>query len=297
MLSPRWFALALKRAGGIDFFTGVPDSLLKDFVAYVTDHGSEKHIVAANEGNAIALAAGHFLATGKLACVYMQNSGMGNAINPLVSLADPAVYGIPMLLLVGWRAEPGVVDEPQHKKQGAITPALLETLGIPYKILPASKQAVKSAVRWAVLGAKKHARPYALLVRKSIFSIYQKKSYTGLNKGMLREEALGLILSMLGGRDVVVSTTGKTSREIFEIRKYRAEGHARDFLAVGSMGHASSIALGIARGQKGRRVICLDGDGALLMHMGALATIGVSGARNFFLFVLNKKLLKTRSLF
>ncbi|KKU85557.1 MAG: hypothetical protein UY14_C0020G0002 [Parcubacteria group bacterium GW2011_GWA1_47_9] len=290
MVSLEEFTGALQRYG-VTLYTGVPDSLLKDFVAYIARREKNSHVVAANEGNAVALAAGHFLATGKLACVYMQNSGMGNAVNPLVSLADPAVYGIPMLLLIGWRAEPGVKDEPQHVRQGVITPALLKTLGIPYKVLPASDKAAKSAARWAALGAKKNERPYALVVRKGSFFAYSKKLNTSHATGMLREEALGLILSVLGQRDVVVSTTGKTSREVFEIRKYRGEyrgeSHARDFLTVGSMGHTSSIALGIARAKKGRRVVCLDGDGALLMHMGALATIGVSGARNFLHIVLN----------
>ncbi len=286
MIQPKAFADILKKAG-ITLFVGVPDSLMKDFIAYVSEREKKQHVPSANEGNAVAVAAGHYLATGKLACVYMQNSGFGNAVNPLVSLADPAVYGIPMLLLIGWRGEPGAHDEPQHVRQGVITPALLKTLGIPYKILPASAGGAKSAIRLAALGAKKHARPYALVVQKGTFSPYTKKSDKNLATGMLREEALELILSQLHKRDVVVSTTGKTSREVFEIRERHGETHARDFLTVGSMGHASSIALGIAHAKKSRRVVCLDGDGALLMHMGAVATIGTSGASNFLHIVLN----------
>jgi len=270
---------------GIDFFSGVPDSLLKDFCAYVTDNTpKEKHIIAANEGNAIALAAGHHLATGKFGLVYMQNSGQGNAVNPLTSLADANVYSIPMLLLIGWRGEPGVNEEPQHKKMGKITLRLLDTLGIPYSTLDDN---FENKITEAIDYIEKNKSPYAIVARKGSFCEYELKNKKEKNYSLTREEAIKTIVPLLNDNDVIVSTTGMASRELFELREQRKEGHEKDFLTVGSMGHSSSIALGIALERPERNVYVFDGDGALIMHMGALAIIAQLKPKNFKHIVFN----------
>jgi len=272
---------------GINFFAGVPDSLLKDFCAYIDGHVPQsQHIIAANEGNAIALATGHYLATGNPGCVYMQNSGLGNAINPLTSLTDQHVYSIPMLLIIGWRGKPGVHDEPQHRKQGAITQKLLQTLDIPFAILPKELAAAKDAVEKAVETLKQSSAPYALVVQKDTFAPYASKIEKGQHE-LTREKALNIILDQLNDQDIVVSTTGKTSREVFEYRKQKQQGHEKDFLVVGSMGHASSVALTIALENENRAVWCLDGDGAAIMHMGALTIIGQYAPQNLRHIILN----------
>lgn len=262
----------------LDFFTGVPDSLLKELCSCIKDNSDSKHnIIAANEGNAVGLASGYYLSTGKLGVVYMQNSGEGNAVNPLLSLADPKVYSIPMLLIVGWRGEPGVHDEPQHVKQGEVTLKLLEAMGIPYRIL--SDNYEDDLLNLIEL-AKKDNKPVALVIRKGTFSKYSPVNKEKAVMGeLLREEALEVILENIGD-DPVVSTTGKESREIFEIRERRNQGHAHDFLTVGSMGHTSSIALGVSIGTN-KNVWCLDGDGSFIMHMGGLAVAGQSAGDNF----------------
>ena len=262
----------------LDFFTGVPDSLLKEFCACVSDKSDNKHnIIAANEGNAIGLAAGYHLSTGKIGVVYMQNSGEGNAVNPLMSLADPKVYSIPMLLIIGWRGEPGVHDEPQHVKQGEVTLKLLEAMDIEYRILSDNYEV---ELNYLISLAKKENRPTALIVRKGTISKYQSIGKDKTSTGeLLREEALEIILEEIGD-DMVVSTTGKESREIFEIREKKLEGHSHDFLTVGSMGHTSSIALGVSIGTH-RNIWCLDGDGSFIMHMGGLAIAGVNAGKNF----------------
>ena len=269
----------------IGFFTGVPDSLLKDFCAYITDNTpKENNIIAANEGNAIAIASGYHLATGKFGMVYMQNSGLGNAINPLTSLADPEVYSIPMLLLIGWRAEPGVKDEPQHIKMGNVTLSLLEAIGIKYEILNDNfEEIIKKAKDY--MGKEK--APFAIIVKKGTFEEYKLKNKKETNYKFHREEALKLIIPLLDEKDIVVSTTGYTSREIFELRGDNKQGHEKDFLTVGSMGHSSSIALGIALEKPDRQVYCFDGDGALIMHMGSLSTIGSLKPKNFKHIVFN----------
>ncbi|MFA5644680.1 MAG: phosphonopyruvate decarboxylase [Patescibacteria group bacterium] len=271
----------------LDFFTGVPDSLLKSFCSYLMDHAGRNHIISANEGNAIALAAGHYLASGNIAVVYMQNSGIGNAINPLVSLTDPEVYSIPILLIVGWRGEPGIKDEPQHLKQGKITTKLLEALAIPYDILPASLDEAKICLDKAAAYLEKNNSPYALIVKKDTFEKYSLQDKTENNYPVSREEAIKCIVDSLSPADIIVSTTGKASRELFEYRDHLQQGHDRDFLTVGSMGHSSSIALGIAGENKNRKVYCLDGDGALIMHLGSLAIIGSQSPANFNHIVLN----------
>ena len=365
MISPEFFASELRR-GGVDFFAGVPDSLLKSFCAWLSDNiGPSSHIIAANEGAAVALAAGHFLSTGRPGCVYMQNSGEGNAINPLASLTDADVYSIPVLLLIGWRGCPGVHDEPQHVKQGKVTLSLLETMGIPFSVL-SGDEAEASAQVSAACRVLSSGQVYALVVRKDTFTSYDGPSdhahsgspsghprldspsghaYVGndggscpqgLNAGdhahsgrtsviadcdrqsvpldndatcdktrptadspdsrqavdcdrqsLSREEAIQIVAGATGLRDVIVSSTGMISRELFEYREATGGDHSRDFLTVGSMGHASQIALGISLEKPDRRVWCFDGDGAVIMHMGSMATVGTKAGPNFVHVVFN----------
>lgn len=278
------------KSNKIDFFVGVPDSLLKDFCAYIKENvDSKNNIVAANEGNALAIASGYYLATGNPALVYMQNSGQGNIINPLASLNDPLVYSIPALLVIGWRGEPNKKDEPQHKKQGLVTLKLLEVLDIEYSILTEKDDVGiwKKKISEAVEYMKKEKRPYALVVTKGTFSTYKLKEQSKVNFEMSREDAIKEIVNALGDEDTIVSTTGMASRELFEEREARNMGHEKDFLTVGSMGHASQIALGIALSKPKKNVYCLDGDGALLMHLGGLAIIGTQKVENFKHIVIN----------
>ena len=290
MIDVEKFVVAMKSVG-VDFFVGVPDSLLKSFCAYVTDNCNENHVIAANEGGAIGLAAGHYLATGKPALVYMQNSGQGNAVNPLCSLADPDVYSIPMVLLVGWRGEPGIKDEPQHVKQGKVTISLFETLGIPTEILPDDDESAADVTRKMVEKAKAESRPVALIVRKGLFAECKLQNKMPDISVLKREDAIQAILESIGNEAVVVSTTGMISREVYETRERLGQDHSKDFLTVGSMGHALMIALGIARKctEKNfeRYVVCLDGDGSSIMQMGNMAIAGVARQANLLHFVLN----------
>ncbi len=267
---------------GVEFFTGVPDSLLKEFCLCIDDFiPKDKHIITANEGNAVALAAGYYLAQKSLPLVYMQNSGLGNAVNPLLSLCDPDVYSIPMLLMIGWRGEPGVKDEPQHAKQGKVQLKLLESMDIPYEIISKDDDQFEMKILSAVETAKNENRPAVLLIKKGTFEKYSKEIQKFDDQRMKREEALEIILKNLDDNAIVVSTTGKTSREIFEIREKRGQSHEQDFLTVGSMGHCSSIALGIALAKPHRQVVCIDGDGAMLMHLGSLTSIASLKPKNF----------------
>jgi phosphonopyruvate decarboxylase len=268
---------------GFETFYGVPDSLLKDICAYISDKtSSEKHIITANEGNAIALASGYHLATKKTAVVYLQNSGLGNTINPLLSLTDEAVYKIPILLIIGWRGEPGIQDEPQHFKQGAITESLLNVLGIRYQILTDDyRTQLKTLKEWLNLESK----PVALLVKKGAFTEYSLSETKNLFS-LLREDVLSKIISNIGEDAIVVSTTGKTSREIYEIREINKQSHENDFLTVGSMGHTSSIALGLALNAD-RNVYCIDGDGSMLMHLGGLGIVAQKAPKNFKYILIN----------
>ena len=284
MIEPRQFIERL-RAGEVDFFAGVPDSLLKNLCAYITDNVSrENNIIAANEGGAVALAAGYHLATGKTGCVYMQNSGEGNAVNPLLSLMDADVYRMPLLLVIGWRGEPGVHDEPQHVKQGKVTLSLLDAMGIPYAVLDENwEKQTDEALRVI----KETNGIYALIVRKGTFEEYKLQNQVASDWVLGREEAIKIVVDKLRDDDIVVSTTGMISRELFEYREAKHQGHAHDFLTVGSMGHASQIALGIALQKPERRVVVLDGDGALLMHMGGMAIIGDYAPKNLVHIVFN----------
>ena len=273
---------------GAGFFTGVPDSLLKDICAYITDNTSpERHIIAANEGNAVGLAAGYHLATGKIPVVYMQNSGLGNAVNPLLSLVDEAVYKIPLLLMIGWRGEPGIKDEPQHIKQGAVTLNLLEAMQIPYLVLSAEQNTADREVKNAFKHIKDTNKAFAIVIRKGTFEPYKIKQKIESDYNLGREEILEILLKHLKNDELIVSTTGKTSREVFELREKLEQGHDRDFLTVGSMGHASQIALGIALAKPARRVVCLDGDAAALMHLGGMAIIGAQAPGNYLHIIIN----------
>lgn len=276
------------RKRSITFFTGVPDSLLKDFCAYVTDHTADReHVIAANEGGAVALAAGHFLATGKAALVYMQNSGFGNAVNPLLSLADPEVYSIPMLLMVGWRGEPGRADEPQHRKQGRVIERLLDALEIPYAVLGADVADIGAVIDEAIATMLRAESPFVLLVRAGTFAPYSLKTDVTSAYPLDREQAIRLIADGVPPDSIIVSTTGKGSRELFEYRETRGGGHQRDFLTVGSMGHCSQIAMGIALRKPHVPIYCLDGDGSLIMHMGGVAIIGSRAPTNLRHIVIN----------
>lgn len=281
MITPKFFFDVLNK-NSVDFFCGVPDSLLKDFCAYLTDNTAKnKHIITANEGAAVGLAAGYNMATQKYPLVYMQNSGIGNAINPLISLADPEVYSIPMVLLIGWRGEPGVKDEPQHVKQGEVTLKLLEAMGIKYSILANNPQEVETQVISCVKFLSKKSAPFAFIVRKQTFDRYKLNLKIENLNALSREDAIGMVANKLDKDDLVVSTTGMISRELYELREKKKDGHNHDFLTVGSMGHASQIALGIALHKKDRHVYCFDGDGAVIMHMGSLAIIGSTAPFNY----------------
>jgi len=275
---------------GVDFFSGVPDSLLKEFCLCIDDRvPKEKHIITANEGNAVALAAGYYLAKKSLPLVYMQNSGLGNAVNPLLSLCDPDVYSIPMLVMIGWRGEPGKKDEPQHIKQGKVQLKLLDAMDIPYKIISKDNDQFSMKISSAIKIAKNGNKPVVLLIKKRTFEKYRKEIHKFDDERISREEVLKIILNNLDSNVIVVSTTGKTSREIFEIRENRGQSHEKDFLTVGSMGHCSSIALGIALAKPQRQVVCIDGDGAMLMHLGSLTSIARLKPKNFRHILINNE--------
>ena len=287
MLSPKFFIDALGDYG-IDFFAGVPDSLLKNICAYIADHFDDHHnIITANEGGAVALAAGYHLATGKIGCVYMQNSGEGNAVNPLASLTDKEVYHIPLLLLIGWRGRPGVHDEPQHVKQGKITTGLLNVLGINYEVLSKEEEVAKRQMDKAVNSIRTTGEAFALVVEKDTFDTYTLQNVIKNDLTLVREEAVQMVAKSLDKNDVVVSTTGMISRELFEYREAAGDGHQNDFLTVGSMGHASQIALGIALQKPDRNVFCFEGDGAVLMHTGSMAITASKKPGNFYHIVFN----------
>lgn len=286
MIRPEFFINTLK-SYGIDFFAGVPDSLLKNICAYIADNIDSSHnIITANEGAAIGLAAGHYLATGQPACVYMQNSGEGNTVNPLASLTDKEVYSIPVLLVIGWRGRPGVHDEPQHVKQGKITTALLEVMGISYEILSKDEKEASVQIEKAAKSLQ-NKDVFALVIEKDTFEEYKLQNIETNSLTLSREEAIQAVASALEPKDVIVSTTGMISRELFEARTAWGQGHERDFLTVGSMGHASQIALGIALEKMDRKVWCFDGDGATIMHMGSLAIVASKKPSNYIHVVFN----------
>lgn len=289
MINPKEFYNELA-SNSINFFTGVPDSLLKEFCSYISDNTADnKHIIAANEGNALAIASGYYLSSGKPALVYMQNSGLGNIINPLLSLNARKVYGIPALLLIGWRGEPNTKDEPQHIKQGEITLGLLDAMGIKYYLLnkDSNNSTAKDIVGETAKYMESNNEPVAIVVSKGTFEKYIRNDIGIENYELTREKAIDILLNNIDENYLVVSTTGKTSRELFELREINGESHNKDFLVVGSMGHASSIGLGIAMNQKDKNVYVLDGDGAFIMHMGAIAINGQAEVNNFRHIVFN----------
>jgi phosphonopyruvate decarboxylase len=280
----------LLKAEGVEFITGVPDTLLNDFcLGLDVQWPSPYHIIAANEGNAIALAAGHHLGTGGVPLVYMQNSGMGNAMNPLISLTDAAVYSIPLFLLIGWRGEPSSGDWPQHQRQGELTTVLLDALHIPYRILDRDEAQCAESTSWAVRTAAETQRPTALLVRKGVLALKEKAGFDAASQKypLSREVAIRAVLAAAPADTVFVASTGRITRELHAIREDLGQSHDHDFLNVGAMGHALSIAAGIASAKPSRRVICLDGDGAAIMHLGSLPVTANLPLPNLIHVVLN----------
>lgn len=268
-------ALGVLTRAGVDLFTGVPDSLLKEFNSSVaTELGLDRHVVAPNEGSAVALAAGHFLATGRPALVYLQNSGMGNTLNPLISLVSRDVYRIPVILMIGWRGEPGTTDEPQHRQQGRVTEEMLELLDIPIQRLGPDTSGWESILESSVDQAIQSSGPAAIVVSAGTFSGSTGNDVSDRSELPLRIEVIEAVLDNLRADTFYVATTGYTARELASLRRSRKEPSDHDLLVVGSMGHAASIALGVALARPEVEVVCLDGDGALVMHMGALALIG-----------------------
>ena len=274
---------------GSDFYTGVPDSQLKALCNYLMNtYGIDPHhhIIAANEGNCAALAAGYHLATRKIPVVYMQNSGEGNIINPAASLLNEKVYGIPVIFIIGWRGEPGVHDEPQHIYQGEVTCRLLDDMGISSFVI--GKETLDEEVASTMDDFRKllaEGKDVAFVIRKGALTYDENVQYQNQNQ-MTREEIIGHILK-ISGADPIVSTTGKASRELFEARTAAGESHKYDFLTVGSMGHSSSIALGIAIQKPHTKIWCIDGDGAALMHMGAMALLGTNAPKNMVHILIN----------
>lgn len=280
---------------GADFYTGVPDSQLKALCDFLSDkYGTDPkhHIIAANEGNCTAIAAGYHLATGKIPVVYMQNSGEGNIINPVASLLNDKVYAIPVIFVIGWRGEPGIHDEPQHIYQGEVTLKLLEDMGIEsFAVSADTAEQRLEAVMEDFRKVLKKGKCAAFVIRKNALT-YDKRIEYKNNFTMSREEVIRHITAV-SKDDPIVSTTGKVSRELFEIRTAAEQSHKYDFLTVGSMGHSSSIALGIALNKPGTKIWCIDGDGAVLMHMGAMAVIGSVKPRNLVHIVINNNAHET----
>lgn len=272
---------------GVDFFCGVPDSQLSPLCDYLEENTD--NIIAANEGNAVAIASGYHLKTGKYPLVYLQNSGLGNIVNPVTSLTHPKVYSIPVIYVIGWRGEPGVHDEPQHKKQGEITLDLLEMLDISYTNIKkdTSFDDLKNVFETQFKGELENGNSVAVVVSKGAFEAY--KIPKSNDNTLTREEAIQIVTGHLDESDMIVSTTGKSSRELFEYRESKGQGHGNDFLTVGSMGHASSIALGIALNAPERKIFSFDGDGAILMHMGSLALTGSLKPENFYHIMFNNQ--------
>ncbi len=278
-----------------DFYTGVPDSQLKPLCNYLINRygiDSKHHIIAANEGNCTALAAGYHLATGKVPVVYLQNSGEGNILNPVASLLNDKVYAIPVIFIIGWRGEPGIHDEPQHIYQGEVTVKLLDDMGIVSFIVDSEtkeEDLQKKMAEYRSLLAE--GKDVAFVIRKDALTDAPKVEYKNNNK-MAREAIIRHIVKA-SGKDLIVSTTGKASRELFEIRERNNQSHKYDFLTVGSMGHSSSIALGVALNKPQQRIWCVDGDGAVLMHMGSMAVIGANNPKNLVHIVINNEAHET----
>lgn len=272
---------------GLNFFTGVPDSLLNDFCLYLVNNmPNNQHVMAANEGNAIGIAAGYHMATGEIPVVYMQNSGIGNATNPLLSLTHKDVYSIPLILVIGWRGDPAIQDHAQHKKQGELTPVLMKDMDIPYEILD-SDDTVIEQFAWAAEQAKKSNSPVALIVKKAILTQKEKKQEYADSPLMNREEAISAVLDVLGNDAIYLATTGRATRELHEQIMQHGYDYGIEFLNVGAMGHLSSIGLGLAMGAPDKKIVVFDGDAAAIMHMGSFATNGRYQPTNLIHIVLN----------
>lgn len=273
---------------GVSFFTGVPDSYLNGFCNYALTHCGRRNVIAANEGNAVAIAAGHYFATREIPLVYMQNSGEGNAVNPLASLVDKDVYAVPLILLIGWRGQGDTEpNHPQHKLQGEITTGLLDLLRIPYAVLTDSDGDFERVIAEAVAHCRATREPYALIAPKGVMADPDKPNNVDDAYPMSREEAIEVILDHMPADSICCATTGRATRELFFLRERRDEGKEHDFLNVGSMGHASSVALGIALAKPERSVVALDGDSAAIMHLGAMTMASKVCAPNFLHVVLN----------
>ena len=269
----------------ITFCTGVPDSLLKPFLKNIKKVGKFKHIQAVNEGNAVSLAAGWQTVSNKVPLVYMQNSGLGNAINPLISLTHSKVYSIPLVLLIGWRGEPNKHDEPQHIEMGKITLDILKLLNIKTIILGKkfSSHKVNELINYSI----KNKKVVAFLVKKEFFNNEGIKEKNNLNSNnILRYNFLETLVDEIEINTRIISSTGYTSRELDEIRKRKINSKGKDFYMVGAMGHTSIFSLGVAEATK-KKIICIDGDGSMLMHFGSLFTIGQMKKTNLKYILLN----------
>jgi len=284
-LNPNNFYNNLK-SKGINFFTGVPDSLLKEFNNVILLNSEKKnHIITPNEGSAISIATGYHFATKQIPLVYLQNSGTGNIINPLMSLASKDVYSIPMLIVIGWRGEPGVKDEPQHIAQGKCMIDLINSLDVTFNILPNSENEANELLDRSIQMIEKESRPHILLVRKNTFEKHSENVSIINNYPIYRKEAIEKLLNIFN-KDIILSTTGKISRELLESADEIGMSHDNIFLNVGAMGHVSMISLGIALNTN-KKVLCIDGDGSVIMHMGNLTSIGTSNCGNLIHVVLN----------
>ncbi|MCL4429834.1 MAG: phosphonopyruvate decarboxylase [Chloroflexi bacterium] len=269
------------KSNGFTYFTGVPDSTFKSWMSFLNDSQEVTNRIAATERDAIGWASGYHVATGNIGVVYMQNSGLGNTVNPITSLSDACLYNIPMLLLIGWRGEPGKHDEPQHVKMGKVTLPLLELLGIKYSVLSKDMECARETISEAKKYMESTNNSYALIIKEGVLEAYQQQHTPPNNYAMKREEAIKVIVAALDQNDLIVSTTGKTSRELFEYRESKRCGHGNDFLMVGSMGLAHVFGAEVALQRPQRRVFIFDGDGALIMGAGALSTIGYYAPTNF----------------
>lgn len=283
MIDASIFAKEISQATCSGVF-GVPDSLLAELCRELESISSIPNVTACNEGSAVGLAIGAYLATGKPALVYLQNSGLGNTINPILSLTDQEVYGIPIVLIIGWRGKPGLPDEPQHIKQGQVTDKLLKAMGVPYYLVPKSNEEARSLVTKAFALAVERQGPVALLVEKGSFLKREMDVNQDLLVGqclLTREEAMKLVHSFTKPEDKVVVTTGMLGREIEEFQNSLPISNVPGtLLVVGGMGHASSIALGMALAQPSNRVWCFDGDGSMLMHLGSIPVIANAGPKD-----------------
>ena len=285
MISPKIYLENLKKAG-IDFFSGVPDSLLKQFCACISENiKNESHTISSNEGAAIALGIGNYLGSGNIPFIYLQNSGLGNVVNPILSLASREVYGIPMIIMIGWRGAPNVKDEPQHIHQGRVMKKSMDAMDLPHVTLSKDEETAIKQTNEAITKAKKYSTPVFLIVKNTFSEYAYEKPPSKLD--ISREQAITTASKLLESNAVVVSTTGMPSRELFEYRANNNQGHHRDFLTVGGMGHANQIALGISKAQPSRPIYCFDGDGAAIMHMGSIAVLGQSNAKNLIHIIFN----------